>query len=214
MKENDFLTLKRNMLDRFHLTKTQGSLFFIFKVLMNQLSDAKILSEYIIHSPIINKDENFDILKLLNDCKIFEINELSPLLLENIKHIFVVNCSFYLNESFKDDSLFPLFIKIMESFKDFNYDLFSLKFDVFMRVLKEKKYEILKFLIEKKNIHLLLNDEKEINNFLSQNSYNEINKSLTFKKSLQNNMTINIKLVILFYLSEISDNYIIKLFFL
>lgn len=203
------------MLEKFHLSSFEGSLFFIFKIFANQLKDAKVLSEFFSNLlESINDDSNTEILKQLMECKITEIEELTPLILEQIKHIFILNCSLYLNASLKDDALFPLFSNILGSLKDFNYELLKIGFDVFAPVLKEKKYEILKFLIEGKKITLSISDDKEINSFLTQNNYNEINKSKTFKKILTNNMRIDLQMVILYYLSEIPDHYIVKYFFI
>ena len=196
------------MLKKFEFSSIEYSLFIILKILTNNLMDVKVLIKFFAQK--VSEKENFGIMNQLLEFKIEEINEISPLILEKIKHTFILNCSFYLNKSLKEEALFPLFKKVMDNLKEFNYELFTLNIEIFLQILKEKKYEMLKFLIEKKSIRLLINDEKEVNLMLKPNNYNEINKSKTFKKMLINNIKIDLQLVILFYISESSDHYIVK----
>jgi len=197
-------------LQKFEISSLEASLFIIFKILQNNFKDFKMLVT-VFSGDFRSKDEN-DIFNQFSECKLEEIEEITPIILEKIKHIFIMNCSYFLNQALKDEPLFPLFRAIIENVKEFNYKLLTLNIEVFLEILKEKRYEILKFLIEKKEIKLLISDEKEITNLLFQNNYNDINKSKSFKKLLGNNVKINLELVVLYYISESPDHYIVKLF--
>lgn len=195
------------MLLKFPFSTIEYNLFLIIKIFFNQIHDIKVLCG-IFSDNLQSQKENIEIINCLLECKILEnetTNQITPLILEKIKHFFILNCSIYLNQSLREEALFPVFRKIMEYIKDFNYDLLSVNLDTFLQILKEKKYEILKFIIDKKKIRLVLSE-----NVLLSNNYNDINKTKSFKKSLINNMKIDLEVVILYYISESSDHYIVK----
>ncbi len=200
------------MLQKFEFSPLEYSLFLILKSLTNYIHDIKVLFSILKEHPVEN-EPNSKIMLLLLDSKFEEINEINPLIIEKIKNIFILDCSLFLNFCLKEEALFPLFRKIMEYFKDFNYELFELKIEIFLMILKEKRYEMLKFLIEKKEIRLEIPDEKEININLLPKNYNDVNKSNTFKKCLTNNAKIGLQMVVLYYISESHDHYIVKYLF-
>ena len=197
------------MLQKFEFSSLEYSLFLILKSFTNHIHDIKVLFS-LLKEPPIESEPNHGIRVLLLDSKIEEINEISPLIIEKIKHIFILDCSLFLNYCLKEEALFPLFRKIMEYFKDFNYEFFVMKIEIFLQILKEKKYEMLKFLIDKKEIRLEISDEKEINSNLLPKNYNDVNKSKTFKNCLANNAKIGLQMVVLYYISESHDHYIVK----
>ena len=198
----------RETLQKFEISSLEASLFVILKVLQNNFKDFKVLVSAF--AGVFNPKDEINTNDHFNDMRLEDIDEITPLVVEKIKHIFIINCSEYLNKALNDETLFPLFRAIVDHIKEFNFKLLNLNIEVFLAVLKEKKYEILKFLIEKKEIRLLISDEKEISNLLLQNNYNDINKTKSFKKLLGNNVKIDLQLAVLYYVSEVPDHYIVK----
>lgn len=201
----------RETLGKFEISELEAHLFLILKALQGNFPDFQVLltafDEFFSEGePGQDPCRKTPFL----DCNLAEITEITPIFAEKIKHIFVINCSYFLNHSLNDETLFPLFRVIIEGIKEFNYGLLELNVDVFLSVLREKKYDILKFLIEKREIRLSIPDDREIATLLPPNNYNDINKSKSFKKTLANHAKIDLQLVALYYISENPEHYIVK----